>query len=827
MKKKPLTNLFLSSAAFTGTAVQEGMHTDPGSIYLANIKAGKYSIRPAGENRATVSVKIGGTDSAARSVETGLRPVLKANGNGNGNSGNNGPQSESDVDQVWVNIKEIEFLSESGGKTTVSTQQQSVDLIAAKTNASHLFHKAVIPEGKYKEIRLILDDNNGKIVKQGVEYSLKVPSGAQSGLKLKGDIDMVSGLLIEFALDFKYESLKYTPGQGYILSPVMNILSSKALLPFVHGMLIVKFKNQISLQSTQSGPTTGIGTVDGILSRYNAILMKQLIEGMPNMDMAVAGEVGLDRVYLVYFRQNQDVILAMMDLAANGNVELATPSHKLEPSASPKIPNDPLINGTTTYNLLSGGTKTTVEQNTFLTAINAYDGWSVNTGTNLATGFKAKIAIIDTGVDDTHPDLQGKVIQNRGFYLGTCDSFTNSFGITFTTFPYPCALNTPNSRPDTSRHGTLVAGIAAAKTDNGLGVAGINWDSQLLSIKIDYVDLNAGVAGQMDEIPAGYAMIEAVNKNANILNMSFGGAGYSYCNFFGCFHTAPIEFGAVKYAHKKRALLVACAGNANNNAPIDPNKPNDTRPRRISPYPGSTSFAGFFPASFPEVISVSALSENGTNRAAASNFGKVDISAPGERITTTDYSGNLGSNSYIVTGGTSLSAPMVAGFAGLILAMNPNLSPEEVKRLMCRNATQVTVSPYIGTEYNGSGLPNSEYVGCGMINLGGTLTAMQNEIPSPTITTNCVSGDGFPPNTCIAGRWFTGFSFQFNASNGVPPYTWSSVGVLPDKTTLNSSTGVLSGGPTGWFGPGWTFDVIVTDSRGMTDRKTFYFQSSL
>ncbi|HNO27078.1 MAG TPA: Ig domain-containing protein [Leptospiraceae bacterium] len=108
------------------------------------------------------------------------------------------------------------------------------------------------------------------------------------------------------------------------------------------------------------------------------------------------------------------------------------------------------------------------------------------------------------------------------------------------------------------------------------------------------------------------------------------------------------------------------------------------------------------------------------------------------------------------------------------------------------------------------------------------LTILQSEIPNLTITTTCSTDlPGFPPDACIAGRWFTGFSFQFNASNGVPPYTWTSVGVLPDKTTLNSSTGVLSGGPTGWFGPGWTFDVIVTDSRGMTDRKTFYFQSSL
>ncbi len=79
-------------------------------------------------------------------------------------------------------------------------------------------------------------------------------------------------------------------------------------------------------------------------------------------------------------------------------------------------------------------------------------------------------------------------------------------------------------------------------------------------------------------------------------------------------------------------------------------------------------------------------------------------------------------------------------------------------------------------------------------------------------------------------KWFESFSFQFQAKNGTPGttgYTWSLIGELPPNTSLNPKTGVLCCGPTYWFGPGWLFDVIATDSKGKQDRRSYYFQSSL
>ncbi len=79
-------------------------------------------------------------------------------------------------------------------------------------------------------------------------------------------------------------------------------------------------------------------------------------------------------------------------------------------------------------------------------------------------------------------------------------------------------------------------------------------------------------------------------------------------------------------------------------------------------------------------------------------------------------------------------------------------------------------------------------------------------------------------------KWFESFSFQLEAISGTPGtkgYTWSSIGGLPPNTSLNPTTGVLSGGPTYWFGPGWNFDVIATDSKGKQDRRTYSFQTGL
>ena len=774
------------------------IHPNPGEIYLANIKAKKYQIKPRGEITSSVTVKIKATDS------TSSRSKANGNGNGNGNSSNgnsnngtgnnngnqnNGPQQDGDVDEVWINIKEIQFVSETGRKITVPTNVTSVDLLKLRNDATTLFSKAIVPEGKYNQIRLILNSPEGKVVKNGVEYPLKVPSGTQSGLKLNGEIDLVSGLLLEFTLDFDLHSLKNTPGQGYILRPTIPISNIKTLLPFVHGMLIVKFKQTVNITNNPNGTvTTGISSVDTILQNNNALLAKQFIGDFPDMDMAVASdpEVGLDRVYLVYFKQSQDVLLAMFELNGDANIEKAMPNQVMEATA-PVYPNDPkALHSSTTLG----------EQGLYLTAIKAFDGWGITTGSPDVT-----IAVIDAGVDDTHEDLAGRVIQNRSFYGATC----YHFGI----FPYRCIQNRENSRPQTAshNHGTWVTSVLAANTNNGKGMAGINWRSNILAINVDNDSLGS------EDILQSSGIIEATNRGARVINISSIGYGFSFefSNIFGqttVVHTHAIENGAISYAYRKRVTIVAAAGNDK---------------REISRYPGTLSHQGGFPASFPEVISVSGLRVNNDKSIAlydmlvqdekkpkeGTNFGKVEISAPAQYLLTIDH---IASDKYSISAGTSFAAPMVSAFAGLLLSLDSNKRPEQILSLMCDHATPVTISsdPNI----------NRKFIGCGMINLKASVEYLFSQLPTPNIINEC---DG----ACPAGRWFEPFSYQFSAVSGTPPFKWSSIGGLPSNTSLNPDTGALCCGPTNWLGNGWSFDVIVTDSKGRKDQRNFFFQSGL
>jgi subtilisin family serine protease len=544
-------------------------------------------------------------------------------------------------------------------------------------------------------------------------------------------------------------------------------------------MLIVKFKSQIAPSVDPNGnPKTGIASIDDLIIKHNCIVIQKFIDNFSNMDMAVASEVGLDRVYLFHFKQSQDVLLAMFDLSQDPSIQLVSPNHYME--LADTVPNDPEANrNCPTCNR---------RQETYLTSINAYNGWDITKGKR-----NIRIAVIDTGVDDQHSDLQGKVIQNRSFFLGTC----YHFGI----WAYSCITTGNDSKPPTvgidNYHGTHVAGIIGASTDNSIGVSGINWESEIVAIKVlSVLGSNNRLTTTEDVIGAG--IVEAVNINAKVINLSLGGGGYEYCQW-GCLvrvFTHSTEFGSVQYADKKRVTVIAAAGNSG---------------IKISQPTGSESFQGFYPASFNEVISVSALSQNGTSRASFSNYGKIDIAAPGSSI----YSTKL-NNTFDYDSGTSMAAPMVSAFAGLILAIDPNLHPKSVLEAMCTNATPVTINDNRGT--------NAEFVGCGRINLGATLNTVNSSLPLPKITTNC-GGDG--EAVCPAGRWFEQFSFQFTVKDGVAPFKWSYQGGLPANTSLNPDTGALCCGPTYWFGPGWTFDVKVTDSRGKSDIKKVYFQSGL
>lgn len=228
-----------------------------------------------------------------------------------------------------------------------------------------------------------------------------------------------------------------------------------------------------------------------------------------------------------------------------------------------------------------------------LAAIRAPQGWDLATGSAAVT-----IAIIDSGVDLTHPDLAAKLLAGYDF------------------------VNNDSIPQDDYGHGTHAAGIAAAATNNGLGMAGVSWGARIMPVKV----LDSGGGGTYANVAAG--IIWAVDHGAQVINLSLGGSAPSL-----------VLSDAVDYAVNRGVLLVAAAGNT-----------------------GSSSV--LYPAAYPAVIAVAAT-DAANQRASFSNYGPpIDLAAPGVSIYSLDIGGGT-----IYRTGTSMAAPHVAGLAAILMGM--------------------------------------------------------------------------------------------------------------------------------------------------------------
>ncbi|HZP81421.1 MAG TPA: S8 family serine peptidase, partial [Chthonomonadaceae bacterium] len=258
------------------------------------------------------------------------------------------------------------------------------------------------------------------------------------------------------------------------------------------------------------------------------------------------------------------------------------------------------------------------------------------------------VAVVDTGIDGTHPDLRNKMLR---------DASGNILG-------YDATTSTPGAAADDNGHGTHCAGIIGAQIDNGLGVAGIaGWNgvasssdtaaTKLMPIKA----LDKTATGTSAAVSSGIRW--AVDHGARVISMSFGSTSYSI----------TID-GAVQYAASKGCVVVAAAGN-------------------------NSSSARFYPAACANVISVAA-SDGSDTLASFSNYGSwVSVAAPGVNIlsTTPTYASSWSLN-YAYGAGTSMACPHVAGEAALLWAQNPSLSASQVSSLIEENVDPVY--PYAG-----------------------------------------------------------------------------------------------------------------------------------
>ncbi len=263
----------------------------------------------------------------------------------------------------------------------------------------------------------------------------------------------------------------------------------------------------------------------------------------------------------------------------------------------------------------------------------------------------AKIAVIDTGVDYTHPDLAGRVDTGEDWDF----------------------VNNDNDAMDDNLHGTHVAGIAAAATNNSTGIGGVSINTaKILPVKV----LNQSGSGYYSWIASGITY--AADHGAKVINLSLGGN----------LKSATLE-NAINYAWNKGAVVVAAAGNSNNSSKT---------------YPGA----------YTNAMAVWA-SDQQDGKASFSSYGTwVDIGAPGVSILSTiplskDTKDGI-ADGYYLGSGTSMATPHVAGLAGLLYSQNPGWSATQI-----RNRIETTADFISGRLYSRG------YLGKGRINVSRAL----------------------------------------------------------------------------------------------------------
>ncbi len=293
-------------------------------------------------------------------------------------------------------------------------------------------------------------------------------------------------------------------------------------------------------------------------------------ESMRQLRAEVIGEIEAIGVHHLRLPGIVPVETAVLWLTALPHVEFAEPNYLVE---AVHIPNDP------GYGSQWGPPKIACEA-----------AWDLEKG-NAAT----VVSIIDTGVDKNHADLAAKLLPGWDFVNNDADA------------------------DDDNGHGTHCAGIAAARTNNSVGIAGVGYDCSILPVKV----LNSAGSGAWSAVADGITW--AANNGAHVISLSLGGSSGS----------STVE-AAVNYAWGLDVVVIAAAGNS-----------------------GVTS--AFYPAWYANCIAVASTDSNDA-RSSFSNYGGwVDVAAPGRDIYAT-YDGG----GYATLSGTSMAAPHVAGLAGLL-----------------------------------------------------------------------------------------------------------------------------------------------------------------
>ncbi len=296
--------------------------------------------------------------------------------------------------------------------------------------------------------------------------------------------------------------------------------------------------------------------------------------------------------------------------------------------------------------------------------INSEAAWDRQTGSS-----QIVIAVIDTGVDTDHPDLAANLWTNSAEIANNgIDDDANGYVDDTVGYDFVGSDTDPNPTPEGSYsssvvvHGTHVAGIAAAVTNNTTGVSGINWRAKIMAVRV------CTDSGSCSDSYISSGIYYAVDNGADVINLSLGGIGYS---------TSQNE--AIQYAINHGVVVVAAAGN-------------DTTNINSSP---------FYPICYNNVIGV-ASTDNQRQASSFTNYGSncVDLSAPGSSIYSTFYTNDSShglTSDYGTLSGTSMATPMITGIVSLMLSQQSTLTVSQVTNALQLSAVNIGLSADYGS----------------------------------------------------------------------------------------------------------------------------------
>jgi subtilisin family serine protease len=397
---------------------------------------------------------------------------------------------------------------------------------------------------------------------------------------------------------------------------------------FYKGMITIKVKEAIGDLTGQKGNVSfNIPSLDAKAGKYQVNLLEKRFRYNP--EKLKKGMPDLSRIYRIEFPESYPVTKVAREFSGDPNIEYAEP---IPINYLLAEPNDPMY-----------------IQQQYLPQIHAPEAWDIHKGEDGEE--EVVIAIVDSGVDWDHEDLVDNIWQNMGEDLDNdgvtlefiggqwvfdpddengVDDDGNGYIDDFIGWNFFYLNNDPNPVPGITGndHGTQCAGIASATTNNGLGVAAISWNLKIMPIESG---LNISINRCYD------AIIYAAENGADVISNSWAAHFYSQASH-----------EAISYATGLGSIIVAAAGNHN-------------------------YFSNFYPADYPGVISVAAVTAD-DHKASYSNYGpNIGISAPGTGILSTTPN-----NTYQSSAGTSMSAPMVAGLMGLVKSYHPDWTSHQV-----------------------------------------------------------------------------------------------------------------------------------------------------